>query len=60
MSILTKRPWLVFGLGFAAGFYAHEHRKEIIGAAVQGAEAAKQAFLRQAEHLEAIVAMKHH
>ena len=60
MSILTKRPWLVFGLGFAAGFYAHEHRKEIIGAAVQGAEAAKQAFLRQAEYLEAIVAIKHH
>ncbi len=35
MSILAKHPLLVFGLGFAAGFYAHQYRKEIIQAAVQ-------------------------
>jgi hypothetical protein len=60
MSILAKHPLLVFGLGFAAGFYAHQYRKEIIQAAVQGAEEAKKTFLRQADHLEEVVTAKHH
>ena len=60
MRVLTKHPWLLFGIGFAAGFYAHEYRKEIIEAATQGAEEAKKTFLRQAEHLEEVVAAKHH
>ena len=60
MSILTKHPWLVFGLGFAAGIYAHKYRKEIIEAAVQGSEKAKEAFQRQTKNLEELVASKHH
>lgn len=60
MSILAKHPLLVFGLGCAAGFYVHKYRKEIIEAAVKGAEEAKQTITRQREHLEEVVTAKHH
>lgn len=60
MSILTKHPLLIFGVGFAIGFQAHKHRKEIIEAAVAGAEQAKAAVARHTENLEDVVAAKHH
>lgn len=60
MSILTKHPLLIFGLGFAVGLYAHKHRREIIEATVEGAEQAKAAFARHTENLEEVVAAKHH
>lgn len=60
MSLLTKHPLLIFGLGFAVGIHAHKHRKAIIEAAAAGAEKAKTAFARHTEHLEEVVATKHH
>ena len=60
MHVLTKYPWLVFGLGLAVGYYAHRHRKALIQAAIQGAIQGATAAQRQAVHLESILAMKHH
>ena len=60
MSILARHPLLVFGLGVAAGFYAHKYRKEIIGTAAQTAGTGKSVAARTARALEDVVAVKHH
>lgn len=60
MSLLTKHPLLILGVGFTVGFQVHKHRKKIIEAAAAGAEKAKAAVARHTEHLEDVVAAKHH
>ncbi len=59
MSILAKHPLLVFGLGVAAGYFAHKYRKEIIATAVQATEKGKDFVLHQKENLEDLVAECH-
>ncbi len=56
MSILAKHPLLVFGLGVAAGFYAHKYRKEIIESATLATGKGKDFVLHQKENLEDLVA----
>jgi hypothetical protein len=56
MSILTRHPLLVFGLGVAAGYYAHKYRKEIIESATLVTEKGKDFVLNQKENLEDLVA----
>jgi hypothetical protein len=60
MSLLTKHPLLVFTLGFAAGFYLHKHRKELIEAAMQGSAKAREAVQKTTADMEELVAFKHH
>ncbi len=59
MSILAKHPLVVFGLGVAAGYYAHKYRKEIIATALQATEKGKDFVLHQKENLEDLVAECH-
>lgn len=56
MSILAKHPVLVFGLGVAAGYYAHKYRKDIIDSATRLSEKGKDFVLNQKENLEDLVA----
>lgn len=56
MSVLVKNPLVMFGVGFAAGYFAHKHRKEIIAAASAAAENSKDFVLRQKENLEDLLA----
>ncbi len=56
MSILTRHPLVVFGLGIAAGYYAHKYRKEIIESATRLSEKGKDFVLHQRENLEDLVA----
>jgi hypothetical protein len=60
MSILSKHPWLIFGIGVAVGFHAHKHRKEIIDMTVEVTEKGKKFAKRQSENLGELVAFKHH
>ncbi|WP_246628516.1 hypothetical protein [Methylomagnum ishizawai] len=59
MSILAKHPLVVFGLGVAAGYFAHKYRKEIIATALQASEKSKDFVLHQKENLEDLVAECH-
>jgi hypothetical protein len=56
MSALSKHPLLVFGLGVAAGYFAHKYRKEIIASATRLSEQGKDFVLHQKENLEDLVA----
>ena len=56
MSILSKHPVLVFGLGLAAGYYIHKYRKEIVSNATRLGEQGKDFVLHQKENLEDLVA----
>lgn len=56
MSVLSKHPLLVFGLGVAAGYLAHKYRKEIIATATRVTEQGKDFVLHQKENLEDLVA----
>lgn len=60
MSLLSKHPLLVFGLGVAAGIYAHKHRREIIEAFEAGTAKAVECFESQSKNVEELLAMKHH
>ena len=59
MSMLSKHPLLVFGLGMAAGYFAHKYRKEIIMSATTMTEQGKDFILNQRENLEDLVAECH-
>lgn len=56
MSVLVRNPVVMFGVGFAAGYFVHKHRKEIIAAASNAAEQSKDFVLRQKESLEDLLA----
>ena len=60
MSLLSKHPVLVFGLGLVAGFYVHKYRREIIESTMAFTEKGQDFVKQQAENLEDIVASKHH
>lgn len=60
MSLLSKHPVLVFGLGLVAGFYVHKYRREIIESTMALTEKGQDFVKQQAENLEDIVASKHH
>lgn len=56
MSVLVRNPLVMFGVGFAAGYFVHKYRKEIIAAASNAAEQSKDFVLRQKESLEDLLA----
>lgn len=56
MSIFIKHPFLVFGLGLAAGYMIHKYRKEIVASATRVGEQSKDFVLNQKENLEDLVA----
>ncbi len=56
MSALVRNPIVMFGVGFAAGYFAHKYRKQIIATASNAAEQSKDFVLRQKENLEDLLA----
>jgi hypothetical protein len=56
VSNFFRHPLIMFGLGIAAGYYIHKHRKEIIEAATLATEKGKDFVLQQKETLEDLVA----
>ena len=56
MSKLSKHPWLLVGLGFTLGFFAHKYRKEIIASVTNLTDKGKDFVLQQRENLEDLVA----
>jgi hypothetical protein len=53
---LYKHPWVLIGLGFAAGYLVHKHRKAIISSTNKVVGKGKDFVLSQKENLEDIVA----
>ena len=60
MNILSKHPWLVFGIGCVIGFFAHKHRKEIIVKSGEVTDKGMAFAKRQSENLSEFIAFKHH
>ena len=60
MNILSKHPWLVFGVGLIIGFYAHKHRKEIMEISREATHKGKDFAKRQSENLSELIIFKHH
>jgi hypothetical protein len=56
MYRLSRNPWVLFGLGVAAGYFVHKYRKEIIRGATRIGEKGKGLVLQQRENLEDLVA----
>lgn len=56
MSVLIRNPIVMFGVGFAAGYFVHKYRKQIIATASNAAEQSKDFVLRQKENLEDLLA----
>jgi len=56
MSLLARHPVITFSLGVAAGYFIHKYRKEIIGAANDATENAKEFVLQQRENLADVLA----
>lgn len=56
MSLLSKHPLVLFGLGVAVGYMAHKYRKEIVASANRAAEKSKDFVLQQRENLEDLMA----
>ena len=56
VSTISKKPWLMIGIGFAAGYMVHKHRKGIIESANSVAGKGKDFVLNQKENLEDLVA----
>jgi hypothetical protein len=56
MSTFIKNPLVMFGLGLAAGYFAHKYRKEIISTVSGAADQGKDFVLRQKENLADMLA----
>jgi len=56
MGKLIQNPFVLFGLGFAAGFMVHKYRKEIIASSCGAAEKGKEFVLRQRENIADLLA----
>ena len=56
MSKIVKHPLLLVGIGMVAGYYAHKHRKDIIGSVNSATGKGKDFVLQQKENLEDLVA----
>lgn len=52
---LMKNPVVAFGIGFAVGFMAHRHRKQIIAIADNAAQQSKAFALRQKATIEGLL-----
>ena len=52
MATLARQPLILFGLGIAAGYFAHKYRKEIMLITCKTAEQSKHFILRQKENLQ--------
>ncbi len=52
MASLARHPFVLFGLGIAAGYFTHKYRKEIILITCKTAEQSKHFILRQKENLQ--------
>ena len=53
---LVKNPLIMFGLGFATGYFAHKYRKEIISMTHKTAEQSKDFIVRQKEAISDMLA----
>ncbi len=49
---LLRNPGIMFGLGLASGYLAHQYRKEIIATAGSAAGQGRQFISRQKQHIE--------
>lgn len=56
VSALARNPLVMFGVGVAAGYFAHKYRKEIISVTRHTAEQTKDFVLRQKENLQDMLA----
>ncbi|MGZ8153494.1 MAG: hypothetical protein ACXW0Q_13370 [Methylovulum sp.] len=56
IATLAKSRLVMFGLGFATGYFAHKYRKEIISVINQATEQGKDFVLRQQENLKDLLA----
>jgi hypothetical protein len=52
MHRLIRNPWVLFGVGVAAGFLVHKYRKEIIAAGAGVTEKSKDFVCRQSENVK--------
>lgn len=57
---LTRHPLVLFGIGVAAGFFAHKYRKEIITLTSTTAEQSKEFILRQKDNIKEMLAESQH
>jgi len=60
MNILSKYPWLVWGVGLIIGIYAHKHRKQIMEISREATHKGKGFAKRQTENLSELIVFKHH
>jgi len=56
MTALIRNPFVILGVGFAAGYFTHKYRKEIIATASGAVEQSKDFVLRQKENLADLLA----
>jgi hypothetical protein len=56
ISVLARHPFVMFGLGIGAGYFAHKHRRKIISIANQTAKQSKDFILHQKKNLKDILA----
>lgn len=52
VGTLARNPLVMFGLGVAAGYFAHKYRKEIISVTRNAAEQSRDFVIRQKENLQ--------
>lgn len=55
-SVLARHPFVMFGLGIGAGYFAHKHRRKIISIANRTAKQSRDFVLHQKETLKDILA----
>ncbi|MDD1648998.1 MAG: hypothetical protein LUO80_01215 [Methylococcaceae bacterium] len=55
LGVLSRHPLVIFGLGVAAGYYAHKYRKEIIRSATSITDKGKDFVQPQRKNLEDLV-----
>ena len=58
-KIMVRQPVILFGLGIAAGYFTHKHRKEIIALSSHTAEKGKHLILQQKDQLSELLAEIH-
>jgi len=56
LSVLSRQPLVMFGLGLGAGYLAHKYRKEIMSISSKTAEQGKDFLLRQKENIKDLLA----
>ncbi len=59
LSILAKRPLIMFSMGVATGYFSYKYRKEIISVSNKVAEQGKDFVLRQQENFKELIGDSH-